>query len=131
MPASTKITFKVYLLGDKDTQFLFSKHKAETMEEGRTCVTQKKSNLSRKKNWTVHLKIRSYGLELKEIKSDYKKLTLENTSRYSSFIQVFKKEKQNSSSLLKHYTLFEEYINKSVLGCDTEKWIASENLSAR
>lgn len=95
------------------------------------CYSKKKANLSRKKNWTEHLKIRSYGLELKEIKSDYKTLTLENTSRYSSFIQVFKKEKQNSSSLLKHYTLFKEYINKSVLGCDTEKLIASENLSAR
>lgn len=45
MPASTKITFKVYLLGDKDTQFVFSKHKAETMEEGRTCVTQKKKQI--------------------------------------------------------------------------------------
>lgn len=63
MLASTKITFKVSLLWDK-----VSKHKAETMEEGRTCVTQKKANLSRKKNWTAHLKIRNYGLELKEIR---------------------------------------------------------------
>lgn len=91
MPASTKITFKVSLLWDK-----VSKHKAETMEEGRTCVTQKKkkSKSFKEKNWIAHLKIRNYGWELKEIESDYKTLTLENTSKYSSFMQLFKKEKQ-------------------------------------
>ena len=54
IPTSIKITFNLSLLSDK-----VSKHKAETMEEGRTCIIQKWANLSKKKNWTAHLKIRN------------------------------------------------------------------------
>ena len=68
------------------------------------CNSKKKQIFQGKKKIGLHiLKIRNYGLELKKVESDYKTLTLENTSRYSSFMQLFKKEKQNSFSLLKHY----------------------------
>ena len=67
-------------------------------------LLKKKSKSFKEKKTGLHiLKIRNYGLEFKKVESDYKTLTLENTSRYSSFMQLFKKEKQNSSRLLKHY----------------------------
>lgn len=40
IPTSIKITFNLSLLSDK-----VSKHKAETMEEGRTCIILKKEQI--------------------------------------------------------------------------------------
>ena len=53
------------------------------------CNSKKKQIFQGKKKIGLHiLKIRNYGLELKKVESDYKTLTLENTSRYSSFKQT-------------------------------------------